>query len=89
MNLHVESMCVYLWGDTAENAGSSSDEVSNKQGEARQAEEEETRRAGTDDGVQHILMTHTHTHKHVNRKQTAISTLISLSINYGLNLIQG
>lgn len=69
MNLHVESMCAHLWGDRAENAGSSSDEVSNEQGEARQAEEEETRRTGTDDGVQHILMTHTHTNMLIGNKQ--------------------
>lgn len=44
-------MCVYLWRARAENTGSSSDEISDKHGEARQAEEEEARRAGTDDGI--------------------------------------
>lgn len=69
-------MCVYLWGDRAENASSSSDEISNKHGEARQAEEEETRRAGTDDGVHNILMTSTKTQKHINVKRHAAFPLL-------------
>lgn len=73
---HVLDFSVYLWGRSVENAGRGCDEVSNKQCEARQSEEEETRRTGTDDGVQNILMTS----KHINWKQRAISTLISLSI---------
>lgn len=59
-------MCSYLRGDGAENAGSSSDEISNQHGEARQAEEEESRRAGADDSVQNILMTNVHTDTHTS-----------------------
>lgn len=56
------SVCVYLWGRRAENAGGSTDKVSYEQSETRQSEEEETRGTGADDGVHDILVTQTHTH---------------------------
>lgn len=49
-------LCLYLWVVWAENTGSSSDEISNQQGEPRQAEEEESRWAGANDSVQNILI---------------------------------
>lgn len=57
---HVLDFSMYLWGIGAEDAGRGCDEVSNKQREARQAKEEETRRTGADDGVQNILKTSKH-----------------------------
>lgn len=55
MNLNV--VCLYLRVVRAENASSGCNKISNKHGEARQAEEEESRWARANDGAQNILKT--------------------------------
>lgn len=57
--MNLKTVCLYLRVVRDENAGSSSDEIPNEHGEARQAEGEESRWARANDGVQNILMTNT------------------------------